>query len=225
MLFWIGLLAAAIFGLLALLVWMTPGEVFRRAWANRRGPDGAVRGDRLRSEVFHFFDFAGDLFLLPFIALTLTGAALYGVHHYVVPLPIVGDIFGAFDFNAAVWEYRIERGALGDVGQRYEEWSRARGFSLPTARFWQEFLWEHWLGLLVAGALFAAAQYWFWAHYYVSTVAAYHRGILKRRRAHRDEDRSRRHAEARTGAPSGWQGARSPRPSNQAPSPLRDAGC
>lgn len=204
---WIGLFCAAGFSLIALLVWMTPGEVFRMAWASRRGPDGATHPGRLRSEAFHFFDFLGDLFLLPFIALTLTGAALYGVHHYVVPLPMVSDFFGAFDVNAAVWKYRIEHGALGDAGQHSEAWSHARNFSLPTARFWQEFLWEHGLGMLLAGALLAAAQYWFWTSYYVSTVAAYHRGILKRRCA-----------QARTDAPSGWQGARRLRPSgNLAP--------
>lgn len=177
--YWIGA-SLSFFAVFAILLTI-PYAVFRQAWTNVMHHDGTYDWSRVWKELYALGDFVGGLILIPVAVFGIVSGAIAIIHHFVVPLPIVVDIFGAFDPDPKVWEAAIETGELGDVGAQYEEWSQSQGYSYTTARFWQEFLWNHWLILLIGSAGLAVFVYWFVTRFYVSAVVAYHKGIQDRR--------------------------------------------
>lgn len=182
-------LTGLLVGAVVLLILATfPFRMLKLAWRNCLRLDGSRSPFRTRRELKKFADLLASLFLLPLLAFGLFGGTITLVHEYVVPIPIVSDIFGAFDPDPLRWEAAIERGELGDLGEKYEQWSLSRGYSFDRARFWQDFLWGHWLGLSVLALLFGAAGYWFLTQFYFSSLERYYRGLLYRQKKYRKRD-------------------------------------
>ena len=132
-------------------------------------------------EITRLFKFGVVLLIIPLSFMAVNGMVVYFVHNYMIPIPIATDIFSVFDIDPVVWENSIENEALGDVGAQYEEWSRRKGFSPQSARFWQETLWSNWLffGLFT---LYLVGTFYFLVVKMCSAVIIYQKKGLSRRR-------------------------------------------
>lgn len=181
-----------LFGLFVLLM---PTRVFRTAWANCSRRDGSWSRRRARSEAKHVTDFLGSVLFVLAAVVTATGTVVIVIHSYIVPIPIIVDILGAYDPDPVAWEANIEKGELGDVGARYENWGADHGLSDQSLRFWQEYLWQHWLALLIIGFIVGTCFYWLFAKFYVRAAVKYGQGVLKRKRAYAEWDAHHRSAD------------------------------
>ncbi len=83
------------------------------------------------------------------LALIISSVILF-INNYVVPVQIAQEIFSAFHINPFIWEYSIEEGVLGDIGEHYEDWCRQKDFSTVYAESMQDFLWNTWFILFPA---------------------------------------------------------------------------
>jgi hypothetical protein len=113
-----------------------------------------------------------------FLAICATPIVI--VHSYVVPIPIALKIFGAYHIDPEVWEYKIEKGDLGDVGAEYETWSKEQGFGKQTATFWQYFLWYDW-PFLILYALYSVALFYLFINKFSRALFAYYKKKVFRR--------------------------------------------
>jgi hypothetical protein len=118
--------------------------------------------------------------ILLFLVICATPMVL--VHSYVVPIPIALKIFGAYHPAPELWEYNIEDGDLGDVGAEYEDWSKERGFSKQTAKFWQYFLWYTW-PFLIGYALYSFAFFYLFIYKFSRALFSYYKKKVFRREA------------------------------------------
>jgi hypothetical protein len=97
-----------------------------------------------------------------------------------VPIPIALEIFGAYHLDPEVWEYNIEDGDLGDVGVKYEAWSKEHGYNKQTARFWQYFLWYTW-PFLIGYALYSFALFYLFICKFARALFTYYKKKVFRR--------------------------------------------
>jgi hypothetical protein len=104
------------------------------------------------------------------------------VDSYVVPIPLALKIFSAYHLDPEVWEYNIENGDLGDVGEEYEAWSKERGFGKQTAKFWQYFLWYTW-PFLIGYALYSFGLFYLFIYKISRALFAYYKKRVLRREA------------------------------------------
>ena len=170
------------------IVLLLPYTALRIALRNTRRADGSRSQRRARRERRHAVEFAGHVLLVPLLVVAVAGSALVGVHRFVAPVPLLLDVAGAFDTDAAAWERAIEQERLGDVGAAYESWSRRRGFSYRTARYWQELLWAYWPTLVAILTLGGLLFYGLLARVYAGASAAYQRGVYRRQHQYRKRD-------------------------------------
>lgn len=185
----------AAFGCLSLVVLaMVPWQVVRLALQNCIRLDGSTSWRRVRRETIRLMRLVAGLLVMPVLAAVLVGSVVAVIHSYIVPLPVVHDVFRAYHSDPLVWEDNIEIGSLGDVGEDYEQWSQRKGFSPETARFWQELLWHNWMPAAIFALLIAVVLLWLFARYYVSLVRHYQKGIVQRRRMYDCRDHAPREA-------------------------------
>ncbi len=173
------------------LAFTLPKQVIRTALSNCRRSDGTWSRKRAVTEIKEVTDISGGLLLALVASFVMTIGPLLLIHITIVPIPMVLDIFGAFDVNPVQWEAGIETGNLGDVGTQYEMWGQQRGYSEEKLRFWQEFLWRSWPVLLALAAVFTGLFYWFVSRFYLSAAAHYGRRIVKRCRYYQMHDARR----------------------------------
>lgn len=155
--------------------------LFRSTLRNCLRLDGSISSKRTWGEIKRLLKFMVVLLLIPLSFIAVNGMAVYFVHNYVIPIPMAKDIFSVFNIDPMVWENSIENEALGDVGAQYEEWSRKKGFSPQSARFWQETLWSNWV-FFVLFALYLVGTFYFFVVKMCSAVIIYHRKGLFRRK-------------------------------------------
>lgn len=165
-----------------------PYRVFYVATRNVTRLDGTFSKGRLQREVRYATSLLGEFLLLVIIVVSISGFILLVIHEYIVPLPMVADMLSQFDLDPVQWEYNIEHGELGDMGAKYEAWSRSRGFSESSARFWQEFLWMQWIALAAIGSFLAYTGGRFLLHFYGTALVKYAHGVLSRNKAYRRRD-------------------------------------
>lgn len=183
-----GYIAILLLLMLLCLAGPLPFRVFAVARRNARRMDGSFSTYRLRTEAKHIGSLFGEFLLVVIAAVSVFGIILMTIHEYIVPLPMVADMLSQFHLNPERWEYNIEHGDLGDMGAHYEAWSRRRGFSDSSARFWQEFLWVQWLGLAVIGLTLLYYFGRFLVHFYGTALVTYAHGVLKRNKAYTRRD-------------------------------------
>ena len=155
--------------------------LFRSTLRNCVRLDGSISSKRTWGEFKRLLKFGMVLLIIPLSFIAVNGMAVYFVHNYIIPIPIATDIFSVFNIDPVVWENSIENEALGDVGAQYEEWSRKKGFSPQSARFWQETLWSNWV-FFVLFALYLVGTFYFFVVKMCSAVIIYHRKGLFRRK-------------------------------------------
>ena len=113
---------------------------------------------------------------------------LYALHNTIIPIPIAMDIFSVFDIDPAAWEHAIEEEEIGDVGAKYEDWSRSKGFSPKTAQFLQKHLWSNWAFYLVLAFYLLASFYLFVIRICICITSYYRKGLLERKETYFDRD-------------------------------------
>ena len=155
--------------------------LFRSILRNCVQLDGSISSKRAWWEITRLFKLGAVLLIIPLSFIGVNGLAVYGVHNYIVPIPMAVDILSVFDIDPEVWENSIENEELGDVGAQYEEWSQKQGFSPQSARFWQETLWYNWL-LLGLFTLYLLGSFYFWVVKLCSAVIIDHKKGLFRRK-------------------------------------------
>jgi hypothetical protein len=155
--------------------------LFRSTLRNCVRLDGSISSKRTWGEIKRLLKFGVVLLIIPLSFIAVNGMAVYFVHNYIIPIPIATDIFSVFNIDPLEWENSIENEALGDVGAQYEEWSRKKGFSPQSARFWQETLWHNWV-FFTLFALYLVGTFYFFVVKMCSAVIIYHRKGLFRRK-------------------------------------------
>ncbi|HET6566643.1 MAG TPA: hypothetical protein VFG50_01680 [Rhodothermales bacterium] len=180
--------AAALLPVLVLVFVVLPRRVFRAAAGNVRRLDGAFSHRRFRREVKHLASLTWALLVLDMLVMGTVACGLIAVDAYVVPLPMVSKIMSQFDLDPVQWEYNIEHGRYGDIGAQYEAWSRSRGFSATTARFWQEFLWLQWGAIVIIGLALGYYGLRFLVRWYKTAVLGYADGVFYRRTEYQIRD-------------------------------------
>lgn len=167
--------------LVGLVLLTIPRHITRTAAENCRRSDGSWSKRRARREAKHVAELFGALHLVVVLFLVLTGGALMTVHHYIVPLPLVANVFSVFDPDPVQWEAN-RTDELPDVGDTFDAWRERQGFSQEETRRSREFLWTHWLLLAFITLVLGACYYWFLARFFMSSVARYGKGVLKRKK-------------------------------------------
>jgi hypothetical protein len=133
---------------------------FQTVFQNCFRPDKSISWERIKIEIRRFSRFVLKVFIIIICYIVFNAILLTLSHEYIVPIPIVVKIFSAFNIDRVAWEENIEIGVFGDIGAEYEQWSKAKGFSPETGRFWQEFLWNYWY-ILIALLLYFAFTFYF----------------------------------------------------------------
>jgi hypothetical protein len=133
--------------------------VFHTVLQNCFRSDNNISWARTKKEIRRFFQFVLKIVIIIVLYTVFNATLLFLCHEYIVPIPIVVKIFSACDIDPVVWEDNIEIGILGDIGEEYEEWSRKKGFSPETSRFFQEFLWNYWYILIALILYFGFSFY------------------------------------------------------------------
>ena len=161
---------------------MSDRNVFYIAFLNCFWPDGRLNRTRTWREVRYLARFLSSWLVVFALFLAICATPIVLVHSYVVPIPIALEIFGAYHIAPEVWEYKIEKGALGDVGVDYETWSKERGYSKQTAKFWQYFLWYTW-PFLIGYTLYFFTLFYLFTYKFSSALFAYYKRKVLRREA------------------------------------------
>jgi len=138
---------------------MSERKVFYTALLNCFWPDGRLNRTRTWREVRYLGRFLSGLLVVLALFLAICATPIVLINSYVVPIPIALKIFGAYHIDPEVWENKIEKDDVGDVGAEYEDWSKEQGFNKQTARIWQYFLWYTW-PFLIGYALYAFASFY-----------------------------------------------------------------
>lgn len=163
---------------------MRDKNIFYIAFLNSFSPDGRLDRTRTWREIRYLVRFLSSWLITIILLFAICAAPAVLVHSYVVPIPIALKIFGAFHVDPEVWEHKIEKRDLGDVGAEYEAWSKEQGFSKRTAIFWQYFLWYSWPFLIVYAIYIFALSYCFIHKFCNALFARYKRKVLHRERAY-----------------------------------------
>lgn len=182
-------IGAALAFVVIIVVGVLPYHVFRVASRNVYRIDGTLSYGRCRREVRHLTSLLGQMLVLVTTGLGSVVFGLVVVDQYVVPLPMVSEMVSQFDSNPVQWEYNIEHGIYGDLGEQYEAWSHSRGFSTSSARFWQEFLWLQWGAIAIVGMVLIFRGFRFLARWHNAAVLAYARKVLARSKEYQVRDR------------------------------------
>ena len=160
---------------------MSDQNVFYTAFLNCFRADGRLNRTRIWREMRYLARFLSSLLVVIMLFLVICATPIVLVHSYVVPIPIALEIFGAYHLDPEVWEYNIEDGDLGDVGVKYEAWSKKRGDSKQTAKFWQYFLWYAW-PFLIGYALYSFALLYLFINKFSRALFAYYKKKVFRRK-------------------------------------------
>ena len=180
----IGYMIAIILGLtfFGFIILIVPGSMVRAALQNCIRRDGSRSVKRTVSELKQLGDSLASLLVVVLIVAGTAGVAVVVVNRYLVPVPIVADVMGAFDIDPAVWEAKLEdRGGPADIGAKYESWGLQNGYSLDHLQVWEEVLWKGWFFFAVCGILLMGFLCWFVGKCYVVGTARYSEGVWKRR--------------------------------------------
>jgi hypothetical protein len=163
---------------------MSDQNTFYVAFLNCFSSDGRFNRTRTFREIRYLTKFLLSWIVVIILFLAVCATPIVLVHSYVVPIPIALEIFGEYHFDPAAWEYNIEDGDIGDVGVKYEAWSKERGYSKQTAKFWQYFLWYFW-PFLIGYSLYSFAFFYLFIYKFTSGLFAYYkRKVFRREQAY-----------------------------------------
>ncbi|NND73107.1 MAG: hypothetical protein HKN43_16150 [Rhodothermales bacterium] len=184
-----GLLILVLSGLAIAFILLTfPYHLFRESRSNWYRSDGNLSAKRFRKETRKLAGLTGELLLFPLVGSAVVVGVLMVVHTFLIPIPLLVDVAGMFSTDADVWEERTETGELGDVGLLYGEWSDEQGFSEDRAFGVRKFLKRNWYMVAGLGVIFGIMVHLFFTGYYVSCLAEYQEGLIRRRRHYAEHD-------------------------------------
>ena len=155
--------------------------LFRTVLQNCFRADKNISWDRTKKEIGRFSKFVLKIFIIVVWYTAFNATFLLLCHEYIVPIPTVIKIFSVFDINPVVWEENMEIGTFGDIGEEYEQWSKGKGFSPETGRFWQEFLWNYWYVLIPCMLYFGFSFYFFVFKLSLVIFMPYKKSVSRRR--------------------------------------------
>jgi len=165
--------------------------VFRTVLQNCFRSDNNISWNRIKKEIKRFSQFVFKIIIVIILYIILNAGFLFLCHQYIVPIPTVIKIFSVFDIDPVVWERNIEIGKFGDVGEEYEGWSKKKGFSPETDRFFQELLWNYWYILIALVLYFGCSFYLSVFKISMGSFKHYKKGVIRRKYFYYSVDRSR----------------------------------
>ena len=89
----------------------------------------------------------------------VTAAPIVWTHAYIVPIPILINVFSVFHLDEETWEENIFKGEAGAVRDEYEDWRKQQGISRETSLTFQKFLWHSWYILAAYGMFLMLSFY------------------------------------------------------------------
>lgn len=152
--------------------------------------DGRFSMERMKAELSHFILFLIVLIAVPVIYIGSNLAAIWTVHNYIVPIPLVVKIFGSFSLDEEVWEAKIERDIanMESVSRQYDQWSSQNGVSRETSETMQKMLWHSWPLYLGLGLFVGITFYLIVVRFCLSLIRDYHNKLIRRKMAYFDRD-------------------------------------
>jgi len=165
--------------------------VFRTVLQNCFRSDKNISWARTKNEIRRFSKFVLKIIIIIVCYTAFNATLLFLCHEYIVPIPTVIKIFSVFDINPVVWEENMEIGTFGDIGEEYDEWSKGKGYSPETSRFWQEFLWNSWYILIPFMLYFGFSFYFFVFKLSLGIFMPYKKSVTRRRIFYYSVDRHR----------------------------------
>ena len=192
--FWFGIVACILIGIILLIcvsVVFFDKYVFRTVLQNCLRSGKNISWYRTIKEIRRFSQLILKIFITIVFYISLNATLLFFCHEYIVPIPTVIKIFRVFDINPVVWEENMEIGTFGDIGEEYDEWSKGKGYSPETSRFWQEFLWNYWYILIPFMLYFGFSFYFFVFKLSLGIFMPYKKSVTRRRIFYYSVDRHR----------------------------------
>jgi len=153
--------------------------------------DRSISRKRVFKEIKHLSRYYAAI---SFVVMTLIGVvyvALVVINEYLIPISIVGDVFSLFDPDPVAWEEAIKRGPMGNLDQRFEDWSAGRGYDPNTPEVWADILFQNWLSILIIALAIIVMLFVIQVKVFTGMTRYYEMHTLLRRRAYLKKDRLR----------------------------------
>lgn len=152
--------------------------------------DGTFSLERTKAELTHFLLFIIVFIAVPVIYIGSNIAAIWTVHKYIVPIPLVMKIFGSFSLDEEIWEAKIERdiAKMENVAKEYDQWNAKNGVSAETSQTMQKMLWHSWPLYLGLGLFLGITFYLIVVRFCISIIHDYHKNLIRRKMAYFDRD-------------------------------------
>jgi hypothetical protein len=148
--------------------------------------DGALSKSRAKQELRHLVRTISLLVMVPSLFLLIHIGALWFFHSYIVPIPFVIELCGVFHWNEEQREANIEKemATKGEMAQRYESWSKTRGYSPAAARLMEKTLWHGWPIYVFIGLFLVASMYLFATKFCLVRLQRYRKQVFSRQEAY-----------------------------------------
>ncbi len=174
----------------AAVVILNPSKGIGLIFRNCVHLDGTLSLERTKAELTHFLLFIMILITVPVFYIGSNIAAIWTVHKYIVPIPLVIKIFGSFSLDEETWEAKIERDIsnMENVSQQYTQWSAQHGMSRESSENLQKMLWHSWPLYLGLGLFVAITFYLIVVRFCLSLIRDYHNNLIRRKMAYFDRD-------------------------------------
>ncbi len=156
--------------------------------------DGSISRKRVFKEIKHLLRYYAAISLVLAILMGAVYIALVAINDYLIPIRIVGDVFSLFNPDPVVWEEAIKRGPMGNLDQRFEDWSARQGYAPNTPEIWADILFQNWLPILFITLAILIMLYVVQVKVFAGMTRYYEMHTLLRRRAYLKKDRQRREA-------------------------------
>jgi membrane protein required for beta-lactamase induction len=153
--------------------------------------DGSISRKRIFKEIKHLSRYYAAISLVVAILMGVVYTALVVIDDYLIPISIVGDVFSLFDPDPVAWEEAIKRGPMGNLDQRFEDWSARRGYDSKTPEIWADVLFQNWLSILIIALAIIVMLYVIQVKVFTGMTRYYEMHTLLRRRAYLKKDRQR----------------------------------
>lgn len=154
--------------------------------------DGSISRKRVLKEIKHIARYYAAISLVLAGLMGTVYIALLAINDYLIPIDIVGDVFSLFNPDPVAWEEAIKRGPMGNLDQRFEDWSARQGYDPNTPEIWADILFQNWLAILIIALVILLMLYVIQVRVFAGMTRYYEKHTLLRRRAYLKKDRRRR---------------------------------
>ena len=114
--------------------------------------------------------------------------SVLAVHTYIIPMDIVNAVLKLYEADPESWEHAIKEGPMGNLDQRFEDWSQHQGYDPQTPEIVANFLFENWLALSILCVVTVGLIGLLQIKVFVTLTRYYSANVLRRRAAYQFTD-------------------------------------